>query len=363
MLSIYLNRDDYFIRRQVRKFQLKDQFTVDLIQQPQVFIQETWSQQLIYSDCNKLDLLQSLLKLQERDQLDINLINTNAKKIQYQIENIFQNMANLKQIESKLITFDNSKIYEQENLIEFISNVGRKFRVNSLIAKDHIKQRLVDPNNGLSLTELFYTILQSYDFAYLSENFDCTLQIGGSDQWGNITNGCDFVKKQYKKQLTLRGNALFLDQQLTTPNDIRQYIINLPDQSIENYLYMLTLLDEEQIKQHMQQHITSPNLRIAQNLLADQLLLIIHNTNEKYKILFQTKFQTIQAFDNQQMAQFMNNLDSDIIFRFKQDNRRLIELLTETKLQKSKTEIRKLAQEESLIVRIRLAYLNKQSAS
>lgn len=196
-------------------------------------------------------------------------------------------------VTNELRVLNNADFYADWNVIDFVGSVGRDFRMNVLLNKDHIKHRLSQDDAGLSLTEFFYTVLQSYDFAYLNQKYECSLQIGGSDQWGNITNGCDFVRKAYKKHVygittpllvdksgnkfgKSDGNAIWLDPEMSRPNDIRQYILNIPDDAIEEYLKKLTFLELEEITEVMRKHNEKRELRQAQLALASELLAVIH---------------------------------------------------------------------------------------
>ncbi|CAD8073806.1 unnamed protein product [Paramecium primaurelia] len=304
-------------------------------------------------------------KMEERKEPDLVVIQENLQKIRNQLESVYGNIANHGKIGQPLQILDNMDFYRETKLIDFVSKVGRQFRMNSLLNKDHINKRLNSGDDGLSLTEFFYTILQSYDFAYLNEKYNCTLQIGGSDQWGNITNGCDFVKKQYKKQVygittpllidkngqkfgKSEGNALFLD--VSSKHNMKQYLLNLADDSIKDFLLMLTFLKEDQINSIMEQHKQNPEKRIAQKCLNDELMKMIYgeeNSAEKNQILYGLKRDRLLNMSAAEFEKLAEEIDKDVVIRVSKQTA-LIEVLL--KIRSSKSEIRRLLQQGGILI-------------
>ena len=192
--------------------------------------------------------------------------------------------------------------------IEFLRDVGKNFPVNVMLAKDSVKTRLAREDSGLSYTEFSYMLLQAYDFAYLSENHGCTLQVGGSDQWGNITAGIDLARRMYGRQLhamthpllltsdgrkmgkTEQG-AIWLDPERTSPYSFYQYWYNVGDDDVLMCIRYLTEVDQGECESLEQQVKDEPHKRAAQTRLASWLTEFIHGregleTAEKARELF-----------------------------------------------------------------------------
>lgn len=194
---------------------------------------------------------------------------------------------------------NNLEWYEGVDVVQFLSTVGRHFRVNTMLAKESVKSRLdggggsSSDNAGMSFTEFTYQIFQANDFLHLYNTMDCTTQIGGSDQWGNITAGCDLIKRSTGNSahgITLplvttsngvkfgksMGNAVWLDAGMTSSYGLYQFFLNTADDDVSSYLNLLTLLDTEQIKTVVKEHAAAPGERQAQRLLAREMTRLIH---------------------------------------------------------------------------------------
>ncbi|MDR0869642.1 MAG: tyrosine--tRNA ligase [Planctomycetaceae bacterium] len=177
--------------------------------------------------------------------------------------------------------------------IEFLRDVGKNFSVNIMHAKDSVKSRLEDGGNGLSYTEFSYMVLQSYDFVHLHRTYNCELQIGGSDQWGNITLGCEYgrkvgvpqlygltsplvTKSDGKKMGKTESGALWLDPEKTPPYQFYQYWVNTEDADVEKVLKIFTDLTQDEVAAVAAEHFAAPEKRIAQKRLADEFTRIVH---------------------------------------------------------------------------------------
>ncbi|EGD73451.1 tyrosyl-tRNA synthetase [Salpingoeca rosetta] len=187
---------------------------------------------------------------------------------------------------------NNAEWYDEWRVIDFIADIGRHFRVNSMLAKDSVKSRM-EHDEGISFTEFTYQVLQGHDFLQLFKAHNCRVQLGGSDQWGNITAGIDLVRRVTGKSVygvtmpllttstgekfgKSAGNAVWLDAQLTSPYELYQFFINMADADVERYLAALTLLPVSTIKQVMEQHIQQPHERLAQHKLASEVVRLVH---------------------------------------------------------------------------------------
>ena len=185
------------------------------------------------------------------------------------------------------------------NVIDFLRDYGKYFNINCMLAKDKVKSRL---ESGITYAEFSYMILQALDFMHLYEERGCTLQVAGSDQWGNITAGIELVRKKLDKEIygmvmplvtdsngvkfgKTEGNALWLDKNKTSSYELYQYLINLEDSMIIEYLKKLTFLSKEEIEEIEKRHNENPGLREAHKILAREVITDIHGKEEYEKAL------------------------------------------------------------------------------
>ncbi len=177
--------------------------------------------------------------------------------------------------------------------LEFLRDVGKHFPVNVMLTKDSVKSRLERTDSGLSYTEFSYMLLQAYDFAHLNRQFGCEIQVGGSDQWGNITAGIDLARRLHSVQLygmtcplltksdgtkmgKTESGALWLDAEKTSPYHFYQYWINLDDADVDKCLRFFTDLGEEEIDGIVADHEKDAGRRGAQRRLATELTQLVH---------------------------------------------------------------------------------------
>ena len=177
-------------------------------------------------------------------------------------------------------------------VLAFLRDVGKHVTVNQMMAKDSVRSRL-DGEHGISFTEFSYMLLQAFDFWWLYENKGCVLQIGGSDQWGNITAGADLIRKRSHGSayaltwpLLTRADgakfgksadgALWLDPERTLPYELHQYLLRVADDDVERMLLQLTLLPVDEVAEIVARHVEAPQDRIAQQRLADETVGFIH---------------------------------------------------------------------------------------
>jgi len=196
------------------------------------------------------------------------------------------------------------------SLIDFSREIGKHISVNYMISKDSVKKRIGSESQvGMSFTEFTYQLLQGYDFLYLYNNLNCTLQMGGSDQWGNITTGTELVRrkasgKAYAITCPLitkadgtkfgktEGGNIWLDKSRTSPYKFYQYWLNASDQDAESYIKIFTFLSQDEINSLVEAHKEAPHLRVLQNRIANEVTLLVHskedleNTQKASQILF-----------------------------------------------------------------------------
>jgi len=177
--------------------------------------------------------------------------------------------------------------------IDFLRDIGKYFRVSTMLSKDAVSARL-NSEHGISYTEFSYQILQGYDYLELFRRFDCTLQMGGSDQWGNLTSGTDLIRKVEGKSVHIlatplitnsdgqkfgksEGNAVWLDAEFTSPYAFYQFWLNVDDADVIDRLKVFTFLSKAEIEDLSQQTSEAPHLRAAQKRLAIEVTSLVHS--------------------------------------------------------------------------------------
>ncbi len=228
-------------------------------------------------------------------------------------EVLAHNIAGIKKQLAKFLDFESTAPNRAElvnnydwmkefSFLSFIRDIGKHITVNYMMAKDSVKKRF-DPNentDGMSFTEFSYQLLQGYDFLHLYREKNLTLQMGGSDQWGNITTGTELIRriaggKAYALTCPLitkadgtkfgksEGGNVWLDPEKTSPYKFFQYWINTSDADAERYIKIFTMLSKEEINSLIAQHTEAPHLRILQNKLAEELTVLVHGREELEK--------------------------------------------------------------------------------
>jgi tyrosyl-tRNA synthetase len=184
------------------------------------------------------------------------------------------------------------------SFLEFIRDVGKHITVNYMMAKDSVKKRLsAEAKEGMSFTEFTYQLVQGYDFLHLYKEYNCTLQMGGSDQWGNITTGTELIRrigggKGFALTCPLitkadgtkfgksEGGNIWLDPERTSPYKFYQYWLNTSDGDAEKYIKIFTFLPKEEIENLIQTHQEAPDLRVLQKRLADEVTVMVHSQED-----------------------------------------------------------------------------------
>lgn len=193
------------------------------------------------------------------------------------------------------LLLDNNEWIGRMSFIDWLREVGKHFNVNQMLAKESVKARLAS-ETGISYTEFSYMTMQAYDFKYLCEHHDCTLQVGGSDQWGNITAGIDLARKTLGRQLygitfpllttatgekfgKSAGNAVWLDPGRTSPFRFYQYWINTTDADVERFLTYFSFLELDEVASICQAHGADPARREGQKRLAAEMTKLVHGAD------------------------------------------------------------------------------------
>lgn len=222
----------------------------------------------------------------EREKADAKVIQSNFEKLKAQVERLFG-----------IKCVNNYDWFKDVNYIDFLRDYGKYINVNYMINKDLVKRQL---EIGISYAEFSYMLIQGVDFKHLHDNYGVTLQIGGSDQWGNLTTGIEIIRKltgeevyafsiplavdsQGKKMGKSEGNAVWLDINKTSAYELYQYLYNLEDSMMEAYLKRFTFLGKSEIEEIMKKHLEAPEKRIAQETLAHEVVRDIHGEEEYQK--------------------------------------------------------------------------------
>ena len=229
-------------------------------------------------------------------------------------EIIEKNINSLKKQFSKFLDFDcgeNSAVilnnYEWTkdlNIIEFFRDYGKALTVNYMMSKESVKKRISSENSeGMSFTEFTYQLFQAYDFYFLNKNHNCSIQMGGSDQWGNITSGVELTRKKLgikvhaltcplitkadgtKFGKTEEGNV-WLDRDKTSPYKFYQYWLNTSDEDAIKYLKIFSFMNEASVMKMIEEHLASPHLRLIQKQLASELTKLVHSEEDLKNVIF-----------------------------------------------------------------------------
>ena len=231
-------------------------------------------------------------KSTERNLLDETTLRLNQEAIKEQLSRFldFDNQA-----ENSAVLVNNYDWMKEFTFLDFIRDVGKHITVNYMMAKESVKKRLSpDEKEGMSFTEFTYQLVQGYDFLYLFQNFNCTLQMGGSDQWGNITTGTELIRrigggKGYALTCPLitkadgtkfgktEGGNIWLDAHRTSPYKFYQYWLNASDEDAEKYIKIFTFLSKNEIEDLIIEQSQAPHLRILQKRLAQEISILVHS--------------------------------------------------------------------------------------
>ncbi|MBI9111777.1 tyrosine--tRNA ligase [Maridesulfovibrio ferrireducens] len=235
-------------------------------------------------------------KDKEREFLSIEKIEAQVEKIKTQIEGFCERNTG-----SKAEVVNNYDWMKDISFLDMLREVGKHFTVNWMLAKESVKGRFGREDVGISYTEFSYMLLQSYDFYHLYQEKGCQLQIGGGDQWGNITAGCELVRRKAagegyaltfplittasgKKFGKSEKGAIFLNAEMTSPYTFYQFWINTDDRDVINFLKFFTFLTEEEISELEKSHEEAPHMRIPHKRLAEETTIMIHGKEELEKV-------------------------------------------------------------------------------
>ena len=237
-------------------------------------------------------------KSAERNLLDETALRHNQECVKNQLSQFLDFSSGA---ENQAVLVNNYDWIKEFSFLDFIRKVGKHITVNYMMAKDSVKTRLSGESaDGLSFTEFTYQLIQGYDFVHLNRDLNCTLQMGGSDQWGNITTGTELLRrmdgtKGYALTCPLitksdgskfgksEGGNVWLDANKTSPYKFYQYWLNTSDDDAEKYIKIFTFLDKQTIDNLVLEHKEAPHLRLLQKRLAQEVTTTVHNAEEYEK--------------------------------------------------------------------------------
>ena len=261
------------------------------------------------------------MKSAERNLLDEATLRHNENAIKVQLAKFLDFDSDAPNAAKLVNNYDWMKDY---TFLHFIRDIGKHITVNYMMSKDSVKKRISgDDKEGMSFTEFTYQLVQGYDYLFLYENYGCKLQMGGSDQWGNITTGAELIRRKCSGEAyaitcplitkadggkfgkTEKGNV-WLDARYTSPYAFYQFWLNVSDEDAERYIKIFTMLSQQEIEKAVEKHQEAPHLRELQKLLSKEITVMVHGKEEYEKavdaseILFgQSTYEALKNLDEQ----------------------------------------------------------------
>ena len=235
------------------------------------------------------------MKSAERNLLDEKTLRHNQEAIKKQLAKFLDFESDAPNAAELVNNYDWMKEY---SFLDFIRDIGKHITVNYMMAKDSVKKRLSSESSvGMSFTEFSYQLLQGYDFLWLYQNKNCKLQMGGSDQWGNITTGTELIRRKADGEAfalvcplitkadggkfgkTESGNV-WLDRRYTSPYKFYQFWLNVSDADAEKYIKIFTSINKTEVESLVKEHTEAPHLRILQKRLAEEVTVMVHSRED-----------------------------------------------------------------------------------
>ena len=258
-------------------------------------------------------------KSDERNLLDAKTLDNNLKGIASQLQK-FLDFNEENPVSAQLV--NNLEWMKDYTLIDFSRDIGKHLTVNYMMAKDSVKKRLgSEAKEGMSFTEFTYQLLQGYDFLHLYQHMDCKVQMGGSDQWGNITTGTELIRRKLQGKAfaitcplitkadgtkfgKTEGGNVWLDKNRTSPYKFYQYWLNASDEDAEKFIKIFTLLEQTAIIDLILQHNENPHQRLLQKTIAQEVTRMVHSEEELQKVI-----QASEILFGKATAEALKNLE------------------------------------------------------
>ncbi|MGV3525878.1 MAG: tyrosine--tRNA ligase [Candidatus Sericytochromatia bacterium] len=296
-----------------------------------------------------------------------------SERVLITLDEVARNVEGLKEQLSRFVSFEGEHAARMVNnydwtasmsYIDWLRDVGKYFSVNYMMAKESVRRRLEDRDQGISYTEFSYMLLQAYDFLHLFRHADCKLQGGGNDQWGNIIAGIDLIHKAEGQQAygvtfplittasgekfgKSAGNAVWLDAELTSPYQFYQYWIQTDDRDVERYLKLFTFMPLEEVTGILALHADNPEQRYGQRRLAEEVTRIVHGAEALLKVQQATEVlfgREIRGLTDSDLQAIFADVPSSQLERSRLGEITLTELLRDTGMAQSNGEARRLIQ-------------------
>ena len=274
-------------------------------------------------------------KSDERNLLDKEVLDYNEKKLTKQFEK-FLDFKSKKS--NKAILVNNYNWMKKFSIIDFSRDIGKHITVNYMMAKESVKNRISkDTTQGMSFTEFTYQLIQGYDFLHLYKEMKCMLQMGGSDQWGNITTGTELIRRKENKKVFAmtcplikksdgskfgksEGGNIWLDKEKTSVYKFYQYWLNISDEDAVNYVKVFTFLNEHEIEDLINEHQKDKSKRLLQNKIADSITPMVHseddllNAVKASKVLFgKSSKEDLESLDENTFNEIFDGVPSSSI--------------------------------------------------
>ncbi len=229
-------------------------------------------------------------KNEERNLLEESTLRHNQEALKKQLSHFIDFS------EDKALLVNNYDWIKEFSFLRFIREIGKHITVNYMLSKDSVKQR-IQGKSGISFTEFTYQLIQGYDFYHLFEKYNCQFQLGGSDQWGNITTGIELIRRKMGKEAqgvtanlitkadgkkfgkSEKGN-IWLDPEKTSPYEFYQFLLNTADEDAERFIKIFSIKDKEYLLNLIEEHRKEPHRRILQKALAEELTITVHGQEE-----------------------------------------------------------------------------------
>ena len=313
-------------------------------------------------------------KSDERNLLDKKILKHNEKKLKLQFEKFLDFKSN---IPNKALLVNNYDWMSKFSIIDFSRDIGKHITVNYMMGKESVKKRISkDTTQGMSFTEFTYQLIQGYDFLHLYKEMNCLLQMGGSDQWGNITTGTELIRrKENKKAFAMtcplikksdgskfgksEGGNIWLDKDKTSVYKFYQYWLNISDEDAINYIKVFTFLSKENVDDIIEEHNEDRSRRLLQNKIAEIVTIMVHskqdlnNAIKASKVLFgKSSKEDLESLDEKTFNEIFEGVPSSIISLEKLSNEIDIEnlLSLETNFLKSMSDAKRSLKENSISV-------------
>ena len=291
-------------------------------------------------------------KTQERELKPREEVQKNIEAIKGQINKLFSG--------KEYIPVDNYDWLKDVRYLDFLREVGKSFSMTELMQRDFVVERMGEGGSGISYAEFSYSLVQGYDYWQLYKTHKVVLQIGGSDQWGNMLSGVSLIRKKEGQEVQALSmplvvnkatgakfgkseeGSVWLDPLKTTPTQFYQFWINVDDEDVEDYLKIFTLLPKEKIEQVMAEHKADSAKRSAQKVLAEEVTKLVHSERESGSATGVTKYLTGQVSISEATPEELEEIRKELSSAKSGVNGSVVEALVKTNLAGSNSEARRL---------------------